>query len=228
MAYELAPPQKKEILKENYFKFIKQPIVENFLKKGGTICLACNGRPVEDLAFLSSLGHIDFGEKYVQEGIPKMKALKAVHPHIRRQYFGKLQTNKIKSVLTYFDTIESVSSKREIDFLVKHKALVGGGYPKLFFLEVNLGKEPQKNGVLPSGAEEVLAYAQNKNLILSGLMTIPPKNENPAPFFKRLRGMVDQYGLKHCQMGFSKDYEKAIDYGSTRLRIGGAVFIGLG
>jgi len=228
MAYELALPLKTEILRENYLKFIGQPIIENFLKGGGTICLACNGRPVEDLVCLSTLGHIDFGEKYVQEGIPKLKALKDIHPHIRRQYFGKLQTNKIKSVLTHFDTIESVSSKREIDFLVRQHAVVEESSPKLFFLEVNLGKEPQKNGVLPHGAEELLVHAQNQKLNISGLMTIPPKNENPVPFFKQLREMVDLFGLKHCQMGFSRDYEMAIDCGTTRLRIGGAVFSGLG
>jgi hypothetical protein len=228
MAYELALPQKTEILRENYFKFIEQPIIENFLKRGGTICLACNGRPVEDLAYLSTLGHIDFGEKYVQEGIPKLKALKDIHPHIRRQYFGKLQTNKIKSVVTHFDTIESVSTKREIDFLVKYQALVGVGNPKLFFLEVNLGKEPQKNGALPQEVEELLMHAQSKKLIVSGLMTIPPKMEDPVPYFKKLREMANLFGLKHCQMGFSKDYEMAIDCGTTRLRIGGAVFSCLG
>ncbi|GAB2990666.1 YggS family pyridoxal phosphate-dependent enzyme [Cyclobacterium sediminis] len=225
MAYELSLPQKTEVLRENYFQFIGQPIIDSFLKRGGTICLACNGRPVEDLVFLSSLGHIDFGEKYVQEGVPKLKTLKANHPQIIRQYFGKLQTNKIKAVLQNFDTIESVSSKREIDFLVKYK--VPDGIPKVFFMEVNLGKEPQKNGVFEQEAEDLLIYAQDQKINISGLMTIPPKKDNPIPFFNKLRTMADRFGLEQCQMGFSRDYEMAIDCGSTRLRIGGAVFSGL-
>jgi uncharacterized pyridoxal phosphate-containing UPF0001 family protein len=226
MPYSLAAPQEEKILRENYFKFLKQAIIQSFLKQNGTICLACNGRPVDDLFYLGTLGHITFGEKYVQEGVPKLNALKVEHPQIKKQYFGKLQTNKIKVVLNHFDTIESVASKREIDYLVKYAPKIADFHEKSYFLEVNLGEEPQKNGVFPKEVENVLVYAQDQKLPIAGLMTIPPKHLNPTPFFKRLRSMADQFGLKNCQMGFSKDYKEAIDCGSTHLRIGRLVFAG--
>lgn len=226
MAYNLSEPQNHNVLRENYLKFIEQPIVNDFLKNMGTICLACNGRPADDLAYLTTLGHITFGEKYVQEGVPKLKLLKQIHPHVKRQYFGKLQTNKIKSVIINFDSIESISSKREIDYILKYKHIIDGFSKKQFFLEVNLGEEPQKNGVVPKDAEKTLNYARENKLEISGLMTIPPKTLNPIPFFKRSRTMADEFDMKYCQMGFSKDYKEAIDCGSTHLRIGRLIFGG--
>jgi uncharacterized pyridoxal phosphate-containing UPF0001 family protein len=145
---------------------------------------------------------------------------------VRCQYFGKLQTNKIKKIVSRFDTLESVASKREIDFLVKYKDQLPFD-TKTFFLEVNIGKEAQKNGVPLEQVDHLLGYATTKDLKISGLMTIPPKWEDPVPFFKQLRKLADQLGLESCQMGFSADYPQAIDCGATHIRIGRLIFEGL-
>ncbi|MCC5936527.1 MAG: alanine racemase [Lunatimonas sp.] len=226
MAYLQSLPRPEAVLKENYVRFVESPGIQRFLERGGSICIACNGRPLEDLLVLAELGHQRFGEKYVQEGAKKLQNLYQHYPEIRRQYFGKLQTNKIKQVVTHFDHVESVASKREIDHLVKYRNTNNEFDTKSFFLQVNIGAEPQKNGVSPDRAREVLNYATSKGLQIDGLMGIPPKLQEPKSYFKALRKLADQLALPGCQMGFSKDYKEAIAQGSTHLRIGSLVFDG--
>lgn len=226
MPYPLRAPQPARRLRDNYLRFMEQPEIRDFTDRGGVVCLACNGRPVEDLCALAELGHTTFGEKYVQEGLPKLKQLQARFPNVRRQYFGKLQTNKIKQVIQHFDHVESVASEREIDHLKKHLTSYAEETKRTFFMEVNIGQEPQKNGVLPANARHLLDYATEKGLPIDGLMGIPPKVLDPKPFFVSLRKLADQLHLPGCQMGFSRDYKEAIALGSTHIRIGTLVFDG--
>lgn len=218
--------KRENLLKENYLHFIERPEIQRFTEIGGIICLACNGRPLSDLLVLAEIGHITFGEKYVQEGIPKLNELQTHYPKIRKQYFGKLQTNKIKPIVSNFDHLESVAREKEIDYIVKYLPDPIQREKLSFFLEVNIGNEPQKNGASPKDAVRVLEYAKAKNLQIDGLMGIPPKNMDPKPYFKALRRLADKLGLNGCQMGFSRDYKDAIDLGSTHIRIGTLVFEG--
>ncbi|QGZ37115.1 YggS family pyridoxal phosphate-dependent enzyme [Stappia indica] len=164
-----------------------------------------------------------FGENKVQEAQEKWPALKAEYPDIELRLLGPLQSNKAKDAVALFDVIESVD-REKIAAEISREIARQGRSPRLY-VQVNTGREPQKAGIDP---DEAIAFVERcrdvHGLTIEGLMCIPPAGEDPAPHFELLAALADKAGLARRSMGMSGDYEKAVIYGATSVRVGSAIF----
>jgi pyridoxal phosphate enzyme (YggS family) len=163
-----------------------------------------------------------FGENRVQEAQNKFPQLKAAFPDLELHLIGPLQTNKVKEAAALFDCIQTLDRARLADALAAERDK-GGKCPKLF-LQVNTGEEPQKAGVLPRETAELIAYARKLELPLEGLMCIPPVEDDAAPHFALLAKIARDHGLSNLSMGMSGDFELAVKFGATHVRVGTAIF----
>ena len=168
-------------------------------------------------------GHRVFGENRVQEAQAKYPALREAFPDLALHLIGPLQTNKVKDAVALFDVIESVDRPRLAAALAAEMARSGRRLP--CFVEVNTGEEPQKAGVLPAAADAFIVDCRDRlGLPIKGLMCVPPQDEAPAPHFALLREIARRTGLDLLSMGMSADFEEAIRFGATHVRIGTAIF----
>ncbi|MGH6988981.1 MAG: YggS family pyridoxal phosphate-dependent enzyme [Stellaceae bacterium] len=164
-----------------------------------------------------------FGENRVQEAQAKYPALKARFPDLRLHLIGPLQTNKAAEAVALFDAIETLDRPHLAAALAREMARQNRR-PALF-IEVNTGEEPQKSGVAPDDVDDFIRRARDEwRLPVVGLMCIPPEGEEPAPHFALLAEMAKRHNFPRLSMGMSADYETAIRFGSTEVRIGAAIF----
>ena len=164
-----------------------------------------------------------FGENRVQEAEGKFPALKQAHPDLVLHAIGPLQTNKVPAAVALFDVIETVDRAKLARALAKEMAK--SGRRPVCFVQVNTGEEPQKAGALPEEADDLIALARDElGLPVEGLMCIPPIDEEPALHFALLREIARRNGLAKLSMGMSGDYETAIRFGATHVRVGTAIF----
>lgn len=186
--------------------------------------------PAEAILPLLKAGHRVFGENKVQEAAHKWPVLRRLYPDIELHLIGSLQSNKAKEALETFDVIETVDRPSLMDALVKargvgHEAL---GKCKEFYIQVNIGEEPQKGGVAPRDLPALLQHIASSPtpdaLPIAGLMCVPPHDANPAPYFALLHKMAKEHNLANLSMGMSSDYKTAIRFGATHVRIGAALF----
>ena len=170
-----------------------------------------------------SAGHKLFGENRVQEAEGKWPGLKAAHPDVRVHLIGPLQTNKVKKAVALFDAIETVDRPKLARALAREMAAQDRWLD--CFIEVNTGEEPQKAGVLPTDADDFVRLCRDElKLPLKGLMCIPPFDEEPALHFALLRQIAQRNDLPGLSMGMSADFETAIEFGATYIRVGTAIF----
>ena len=167
---------------------------------------------------LIDYGHYDYGENKVQEALDKWGQIKIEKPELKLHLVGKLQTNKVKFALKIFDFIHSVDNKKLAKKIYDEQ--LNQTRKVKIFLQVNLGEEKQKSGVLKND----LNYCKDLKLDVIGLMCIPPFNSDPNPFFQELRNLNKNLNLEELSMGMSSDYLKAVENQSTYLRIGTAIF----
>jgi pyridoxal phosphate enzyme (YggS family) len=164
-----------------------------------------------------------FGENRVQEARAKWPALKARHPNVELHLIGPLQTNKARDAVSLFDVIETLD-RPKLAAALAGEFERSGRRPRLF-VQVNTGEEQQKAGVLPSETEAfVKACRDDHGLVIDGLMSIPPLDEEPAMHFALLAKIAARLGLKELSMGMSGDFRTAIAFGATYVRIGTAIF----
>jgi pyridoxal phosphate enzyme (YggS family) len=163
-----------------------------------------------------------FGENRVQEAQAKFPALKSEFPDLELDLIGPLQTNKVKEAAALFDVIQSLDRIKLADALAAERDK-NGNCPRLF-VQVNTGEEPQKAGVLPRETADLIAYARKLELPLEGLMCIPPAEDDAAPHFAFLAKLAREHGLAHLSMGMSGDFELAVKFGATHVRVGSAIF----
>ncbi|MHA6642904.1 YggS family pyridoxal phosphate-dependent enzyme [Mesorhizobium sp. A623] len=166
-----------------------------------------------------------FGENRVQEAQGKWPALREEFPDIELHLIGPLQSNKAKEAVTLFDTIETVDREKIAAELAKEMARQGRVLK--LYVQVNTGSEPQKAGIEP---REAVAFVQRcrdvHKLAIEGLMCIPPADENPGPHFALLEKLAREAGVEKLSMGMSGDYETAVSFGATSVRVGSAIFGG--
>jgi PLP dependent protein len=173
-------------------------------------------------AALAAGQHI-FGENRVQEAVGKFPGLRGDFPDLALHLIGPLQTNKVKEAVAHFDVIETIDRPRLAEALAREMARSGRRLP--CFIEVNTGEEPQKSGILPDAADAFIAECRDRlELSIAGLMCVPPHDEQPAPHFALLREIARRNGLAGLSMGMSADYETAIRFGATHVRVGTAIF----
>jgi PLP dependent protein len=164
-----------------------------------------------------------FGENRVQEAKSKWPALKAAHPGLELHLVGPLQTNKVEEAVRLFDVIETIDREKLARAVAKEMARQGAG-PRLF-IQVNTGEEPQKAGVGPRETDALVRLCRFElGLQIEGLMCVPPIDEEPALHFALLRKIAERNELKGLSMGMSSDFETAIAFGATHVRVGSAIF----
>jgi pyridoxal phosphate enzyme (YggS family) len=166
-----------------------------------------------------------FGENRVQEAQAKYPALREACPELELHLIGPLQTNKVREAVQLFDVIQSVDRPKLAAALATEMAK--SGRRVRCFIQVNTGAEPQKAGVLPEAADAFIAEARERHgLNIDGLMCIPPADEEPALHFALLREIARRNGILSLSMGMSGDFETAIRFGATHVRVGTAIFGG--
>lgn len=177
----------------------------------------------DDIRPVIEAGQRVFGENRVQEAQGKWPALKAEFPDVELHLIGPLQSNKAKEAVALFDVIETID-REKIAAALAAEIQKQGRAPRLY-VQVNTGSEPQKAGI---GPREAVAFVKRcrdvHGLAVEGLMCIPPLEENPGPHFALLEKLAREADLQKLSMGMSGDYELAIAFGATSVRVGSAIF----
>jgi len=176
-----------------------------------------------DILPIIEAGQRIFGENRVQEAKAKWPALRQRFPDLELHLIGPLQSNKAKEAIELFDAIHSIDRPKIAQAvaaeMAKQKRRVE------LFIQVNTGEEPQKAGVKPGEARAFLAYCRDElKLEITGLMCIPPLDEEPAVHFAFLAKLAEELDVKALSMGMSADFEMAIAFGATHVRVGSAIF----
>ncbi len=168
-------------------------------------------------------GHLDFGENRVQEAQGKWPALKERFPAARLHLIGSLQSNKARAAVALAEAIHTLDREKLARAVAEEMAHTGRR-PECF-IQVNTGEEPQKSGVAPGEADSLIEACREKYALpLVGLMCLPPHGEEAAPHFALLRKIAERHALKKLSMGMTADYETAIAFGATHIRVGSAIF----
>ena len=168
-------------------------------------------------------GQRRFGENRVQEAAAKWPVLREEYPDLVLHLIGPLQTNKARQAVELFDLIETVDRPKLARVLAREMERLGRRPDCL--IEVNVGEEPQKAGVVPAQLEAFIKECRESyELPLAGLMCIPPIDHEPGPYFALLAKLAAENGLASVSMGMSADYEIAIEFGATLVRVGTAIF----
>ncbi|MBM3623182.1 MAG: YggS family pyridoxal phosphate-dependent enzyme [Alphaproteobacteria bacterium] len=172
---------------------------------------------------LLQAGQRVFGENRVQEAQAKFPGLKTRYPDLELHLIGPLQTNKARDAVALFDVIESVDRPKLAAELARE--MVRQGRRPACFVQINTGEEEQKAGVAPGEADAFIrACIEEHKLPVVGVMCIPPADEEPALHFALLAKIAARNGLKQVSMGMSADYETAVRFGATHVRVGSALF----
>ncbi len=187
-----------------------------------TLIAVSKVQPPARVTAVLAQGHRIFGENRVQEAEGKWPAWKEQFEDVELHLLGPLQSNKTRAAMSLFDVIHSVDRPK----IVRRIADVAqelGTCPDLF-IQINTGAEPQKAGVLPQEADAFIAQARAMDLPLQGLMCIPPVEDPPSLHFALLAKIAARNGLSGLSMGMSADFEQAIAFGATHIRVGSAIF----
>tara|TARA_B110000285_G_scaffold234912_1_gene313648 strand:+ start:8388 stop:9026 length:639 start_codon:yes stop_codon:yes gene_type:complete len=168
-------------------------------------------------------GHAHFGENKVQEAQSKWHIIKKQNQNIKLHMIGKLQSNKAKEAVNLFDYIHTLDSQKLANLLAKYE---NAANKKLkYFIQVNIGKERQKSGIEIELLDDFYYYCiKELNINVIGLMAIPPNDGNENTHFKSLMELNKSLGLKELSMGMSGDFQEALKYETTYVRIGSLIF----
>ncbi|MDB3949286.1 YggS family pyridoxal phosphate-dependent enzyme [Candidatus Pelagibacter sp.] len=178
---------------------------------------------IDEIMPLINHGHINFGENKVQESIEKWTKVKVDFKNIKLHMLGKIQTNKTKQVVDLFDYIHSLDSKKLAEKISKEQEKKKKNLK--IFIQVNIANEIQKAGISIENLNDFYNYCVHElKLNIIGLMCLPPNEEEPDLYFKKMIELKDILGVKELSMGMSGDYLKAVIYGSTFVRIGSKIF----
>ena len=178
---------------------------------------------VENILPLVEYGHDHFGENKVQEALKKWPKIKESYPNLKLHMVGKIQSNKVKFLLPVFDYLHSLDN---IKIAEKISLEENKNNKKLkIFIQINIGNEPQKNGINIEDLDEFYLTCVNElNLNIVGLMCLPPSSSDPKKYFILLKEISNKLNLKELSMGMSNDYLDAAQCGATYLRIGSKIF----
>jgi pyridoxal phosphate enzyme (YggS family) len=187
-----------------------------------TLIAVSKTHPAEAIAEAIAAGQRVFGENRVQEAAAKFPALRHDHD-IELHLIGPLQTNKVKEAVSLFDVIQTVD-RSKLAAALAAECRKQERWPHVY-VQVNIGEEPQKAGIAPREADAFIRYCQTDlALPVAGLMCIPPADHHPGPYFALLREIARRHQLTGLSMGMSGDYELALQFGATAVRVGTAIF----
>ena len=193
------------------------------LSKKTTLIVVTKNQNLDVLKLLIKEKHLHFGENKVQESSTKWEKLISTSPEIKLHLIGKLQSNKAKDAFKIFHYIHTLDNEKLAKIFEK---LENSSSKKIkYFVQVNIAKEAQKNGISPDQANQFIKYCINDlKLNVIGLMCIPPIDGNPNQHFKKLAELAMINNLSELSMGMSNDYEIAVKNGATFVRVGSKIF----
>jgi pyridoxal phosphate enzyme (YggS family) len=193
------------------------------LSKKSTLIVVTKNQGLDKINLLIKMKHLHFGENKVQEASSKWKDLISNNLQIKLHLIGKLQSNKAKEAFEIFHYIHTLDNEKLAKIFAK---LEQNSKKKInYFIQVNIGNEPQKSGISVDKVLQFVKYCMNDlKLNIVGLMCIPPVDVDPNRYFKNLSDLAKLNNLKELSMGMSNDYESAISNGATFVRIGSKIF----
>ncbi len=207
------------------FNIAKFNEIQDFLKKtnkSGKIIAISKNHPKEVVLEAINYGVRIFGENRVFEAKNKFYDLKDKFPNIELHLTGPLQSNKVKEAISIFDVFHTLDREKIANEFYKNKEGLTG---KKIFIQVNTGKEKSKSGIYPDLLKEFLNFCKNDlELNISGLMCIPPINENPKVHFEMLQELASTNNLDQLSIGMSGDYKEALDFNPAYIRLGTLLF----
>lgn len=187
-----------------------------------TLIAVSKVQPNERVDAVLQEGHRCFGENRVQEAAGKWPDFRERYDGIDLHLIGPLQTNKARQAFELFDVIHTLDRPKLAKTFARLAQELGHCPP--LFVQVNSGEEPQKAGIAPSQTDSFVEECQALDLPIQGLMCIPPVDETPSLHFALLRKIADRNGLSQLSMGMSDDFDQAIAFGATHIRVGSALF----
>ena len=177
----------------------------------------------EEIRPVIEAGQRVFGENRVQEAQGKWPLLREGFPDLELHLIGPLQSNKTAEAVALFDVIETVDREKIAAEIAKEMRKQGRALR--LYVQVNIGEEPQKAGIPPREAVAFVTHCREAHgLTIEGLMCIPPAEEHPGPYFALLQKIAGEAGVEKLSMGMSGDFERAIPFGATSVRVGSAIF----
>ena len=179
-------------------------------------------KSTQDILAILQEGHLSYGENQLQEVKKKWPELSSIYKNIKLHFIGSLQSKKIVDIITNCDVIHALDREKLVNIISKlDKSLIA---KKTFFVQINTGSEVQKSGVDLNYAEEFIQLCRQNGIKISGLMCLPPENEQPDKHFQILQSLAKNNHIANLSMGMSNDYDIALKYGSTHIRVGTAIF----
>lgn len=210
---------------EIMFNINKYNEIKAFLKKSSNstkIIAISKNHPLESVLNAINAGVNIFGENRVQEAQNKFKNIKQNNPKIELHLTGPLQSNKVKTALSLFDVFHTLDREKIAREFAKYRNLLQS---KKIFLQINIGKEKTKSGIFPEDTKDFLFFLKSEmKLSISGLMCIPPIDDDPTYHFARLKLLANENKLNELSIGMSVDYEKALQFNPTYIRLGTILF----
>jgi pyridoxal phosphate enzyme (YggS family) len=204
----------------NYSKILNSVKI---LSENVKLIVVTKNQDINKINLIISKEHEHFGENRVQEAFLKWKNLISTNSKLKLHLIGKLQSNKAKDAFEIFDYIHTLDNEKLGQIFSK---LEGNSKKKIkYFIQVNIGNEPQKNGIAVDKVDQFTKYCiKDLKLNIIGLMCIPPVHANSNQYFKNLADLAKDNNLKELSMGMSNDYECAIKNGATFIRVGSKIF----
>ena len=200
-------------------------ILENMSKYGvnkAKMVAVSKNHSVESIKEAINSGIRIFGENKVQEAEKKFTNLKSTFQNLELHLTGPLQTNKVKNAIKIFDLFQTLDREKLAKEFSKHRESIKN---KNFFIQVNIGSEKTKSGILPEIADDFIIYCrQDLKLNITGLMCIPPIDKNPIFYFKNLNDIAKRNNINHLSMGMSNDYVDGLKCGASYIRVGTLLF----
>ena len=180
-------------------------------------------KPLDAIKKVFNEGQLSFGENQIQEIETKWIDFKKENKNISLHYVGSIQSRKTSSIIKYCDVIHSVDRIKIIKLIKKFE--LNTGIQRKYFLQINTGNEQQKSGILLKEADSFIEECKSvHDFSVSGLMCLPPIDEDPTKHFNILRELADNHKISSLSMGMSHDFETAIKCGATHIRIGTSIF----
>jgi pyridoxal phosphate enzyme (YggS family) len=206
-------------------------ILQNYLKvkrqidqttSSTKLIVVCKNQDMINILPLINSGQIHFGENRVQEAKKKWQNISSKFSDVKLHFIGKIQSNKINDIFGIFHYVHSLDSEKLAksfsEYEIKQQRKLS------YFIQVNIGIELQKSGILVKDCANLVSLCKNLKLNILGLMCVPPANKSPDEFFLKMKELNMLFGFKELSMGMSSDYLKAIKFGSTFVRVGSAIF----
>lgn len=187
-----------------------------------TLIAVSKVQPNERVEAVLKEGHRSFGENRVQEAAGKWPDFRETYDGIDLHLIGPLQSNKARQAFELFNAIHTLDRPKLATTFARLAQEMGQCPP--LFIQVNTGEEPQKAGIAPADTDAFVQECRDLDLPVQGLMCIPPVDETPSLHFALLRKLADRNGLSLLSMGMSDDFEQAIAFGATHIRVGSALF----